>query len=358
MAFFEASLFRLLGSVADMDSSLSNVEPEPGSFSVRRGRGTGIEGGVFDVAAVSFEWLVTGPRPVCVNGSEIAGLPARPVPLDELGAVLVAEECTQAVRDAAWTYLITRARTERGTWTVACVGLALPVLLSVAAALTKGFRGDKHDIHADVLTGFLQGLNEVDLDRPAILARLRWVAFRCGYLALREALDGPLLTEELDELSARSARFRSAPPHRLGGHPEALLMAAVRDGVLTLEEAALIWDTRFGEVPIEDAGGPLGRAGWAIRKVRSRAEQRLVSDMIGNEDNPAGSLSRIRQAQRSTPAWLRGLPRLADLPVPRTGPRSDIASRGTQLPADPRFCTSRFGSAALAQTGREVNSCD
>ncbi|UUV35966.1 sigma-70 family RNA polymerase sigma factor [Amycolatopsis roodepoortensis] len=352
MAFFEASLFRLLGSVADMDSSLSNVEPEPGSCSVRRG--TGIEGGVFDVAAVSFEWLVTGPRPVCVNGAEIAGLPARPVPLDELGAVLVAEECTQDVRDAAWTYLITRARTERGTWTVACVGLALPVLLPVAAALTKWFSGDKHDIHAEVLTGFLQWLNEVDLDRPAILARLRWAAFRCGYLALREALDAPLLTEELDELAARSARFRSAPPQRLGGHPEDLLMAAVRDGVITFEEAALIWDTRFGDVPIEDAGGPLGRDGWAIRKVRSRAEQRLISDLTGHEDNPAVSVPRVRQASLLIPAWLRCLPRLADAPVPR----SDLASRGTQLPAEPRFHTRRIGSAALAQTGREVNSCD
>ncbi|SDU53503.1 sigma-70 family RNA polymerase sigma factor [Amycolatopsis keratiniphila] len=341
-----------------MDSSLSNVEPEPGSFSVRRGRGTGIEGGVFDVAAVSFEWLVTGPRPVCVNGSEIAGLPARLVPLDELGAVLVAEECAQAVRDAAWTYLITRARTERGTWTVACVGLALPVLLSVAAALTKGFRGDKHDIHAEVLTGFLQWLNEVDLDRPAILARLRWAAFRHGYLALREALDAPLLTEELDELSARSARFRSAPPQQLGGHPEDLLMAAVRDGAITLEEAALIWDTRFGDVPIEDIGGPLGRDGWAIRKVRSRAEQRLISNLTGHEDNPAGSVRRVRQAPLVIPAWLRCRPRLSDAPVPRTGSRSDLASRGTELPAEPCFHTRRIGSAALAQTGREVNSCD
>ncbi|WP_020637882.1 hypothetical protein [Amycolatopsis alba] len=313
---------------------------------------------MFDVAAVSFAWLVTGPRPVCVNGAEIAGLPARPVPLDELGATLVAEECTQAVRDAAWTYLITRARTERGTWTVACVGLALPVLLSVATPLTKGFRGDKHDIHADVLTGFLQWLNEVDLDRPAILARLRWAAFRRGYLALREALDGPLPTEELDELSARSARFRSAPPQRLGGHPEDLLMAAVRDGVITLEEATLIWDTRFGDVPIEGTGGPLGRAEWAIRKVRSRAEQRLISDLTGHEDNPAGSVPRVRQAPLSIPAWLRCLPRLADAPAPRTGPRSDLASRGTTLPAEPRSHTRRIGSAGLARTGREVSSCD
>ncbi len=338
-----------------MEPSVSNVEPEPDSVSVRRG--TGVEGGVFDVAAVSFKWLVTGPHPVCVNGAEIAGLPARPVPLDELGARLVAEECTQAVRDAAWTYLITRARTERGTWTVACVGLALPVLLSVATPLTTGFRGDKHDIHADVLTGFLQGLNEVDLDRPAILPRLRWAAFRHGYLALREALDAPLLTEELDELSARSARFRPAPPQRLGGHPEDLLMAAVHDGVITPDEAILIWDTRFGDVPIEDTGGPLGRAGWAIRKVRSRAEQRLVSDLTGHEDNPAGPVPRVRQAPLLIPAWLRCSPQLADAPVPRTGPRSDLTSRATQLSAGPRFHTRRIGSAALTQTGREANSC-
>ncbi|QFU86760.1 hypothetical protein YIM_07745 [Amycolatopsis sp. YIM 10] len=341
-----------------MDSSLPKVEPEPGSFSVGRGRGRAGYGGVFDAAAVSFEWLVTGPRPVCVDGAEIAGLPARPVPLDELGGLLLAEDCTQAVRDAVWAYLITRARAERGTWTVACVGLALPVLLSVAAALTHRFRGDKHDIHAEVLTGFLQWLGEVDLGQPAILARLRWAAFRCGYLALREALDGPLLTEELDEIAAKTARFRSAPPQRLGGHPEVLLMAAARDGVITTEEAALIVDTRFGEVPIDAAAAPLGRGEWAIRKVRSRAEHRLIDDLTARQDTPAVTLFRARQARRLAVTGLRGVPGILEVPATRSRARSGTATRAPRPPAAPRSRAFRIGSGALAGTSREAGSCD
>lgn len=37
-----------------------------------------------DTARDAFQWLVTGPEPMAVQGARFAGLPRRRVPLDEL----------------------------------------------------------------------------------------------------------------------------------------------------------------------------------------------------------------------------------------------------------------------------------
>ncbi|WP_414944845.1 hypothetical protein [Amycolatopsis sp. cmx-11-32] len=165
-----------------MDLSLPENGPEAGVLSAP---------GVLDTARTAFDWLVTGPHPVALDGRDIPGLPPRLVPLDELGLLMLAKDCAQRTRDAVWARLITRSRRDGGTWTVACVGLALPVLLPIATRLTRRFRGEVHDIHAAVLAGFLSELCEVDLARPVILVRLRWAAYRAGHTALRESLDSP-----------------------------------------------------------------------------------------------------------------------------------------------------------------------
>ncbi len=77
-----------------------------------------------DAARSAFEWLVTAPHPVSVDGRLFAGLPARRVPLNELRDRLLRRSCTQALRDSAWAHLVLLARTEGGTWTVGAVGVA------------------------------------------------------------------------------------------------------------------------------------------------------------------------------------------------------------------------------------------
>ncbi|MFC3454344.1 sigma-70 family RNA polymerase sigma factor [Amycolatopsis speibonae] len=224
---------------------------------------------VFAMARSTFGWLVTGPDPVSVDGREIPGLPPRPVPLDELGALLRADGCAQATRDAAWTYLITRARAERGTWTVACVGMALPALLRAATSVTRHFTGDRHDINAAVLTAFVQELDEVDLARPAILARLYYVAFRAGLLALDDAVGKPIPAGDLV--------FNALRPPPPEGHPELVLEAAVHAGAITAEQAALISETRLGDTTLADAARSRGLRYRTVQKGRARAEARLVT---------------------------------------------------------------------------------
>jgi len=79
-----------------------------------------------DAARSAFEWLLTGPSPLAVDGRRFTGLPARSVPLDELRGRLLDRRCPQPLRDAAWAHLIGLSREEGGKWTVGCVGLALP----------------------------------------------------------------------------------------------------------------------------------------------------------------------------------------------------------------------------------------
>ncbi|WP_245788630.1 sigma-70 family RNA polymerase sigma factor [Amycolatopsis marina] len=332
---------------------------------------------VFAMARSSFAWLVSGPDPVSVDGREIPGLPPRPVPLDELGTLLLAADCDQVTRDAAWAYLITRARGEGGTWTVACVGLALPVLLRVAAIVTRRFTGDTHDLNAAVVTGFLAELREVDLVRSAILARLYYAAYRAGRLALHEAVGGPIPVADVG--------FDSAPPPRPEGHPDLVLAAAVQAGAITVDEAGLISETRVGETSLAEAAQARGMSYKATAKMRERAEPRLADyltelsadaptpspdEQSNSPAPPRGRRVPIRppRTERTTSTRrtrLRNVTRAAAAaenkgrsPVSHNGPKSRIASRGTRLPADRRSRARRTSSGPAARTSREVRSCD
>ena len=95
-----------------------------------------------DAARTAFEWLITGPHPVSVDGRLFPGLPARRVALDELRDLLLERGCSQALRHAVWAHLVLRSRTEGATWTVGCVGVALPALTTTATKLSAKFVGD------------------------------------------------------------------------------------------------------------------------------------------------------------------------------------------------------------------------
>ena len=229
-----------------------------------------------DAARAAFEWLVTGPHPVSVDGRLFPGLPARRVPLNELRDRLLRRRCPQTLRDAAWAHLVLLARTEGGAWTVGAVGVALPALTSIAAALSAKFAGDPSDIHAAVLAGFVAELGEIDLRRPRVMLRLRWAAYRAGHTAVREALDAPVPSGH---------GFRSTMPPPPWGHPDFVLARAVADGAITSTEAELIGSTRLEGVPLADAAAERDLSYEAAKKARLRAEQgddaalvRAVSD--------------------------------------------------------------------------------
>lgn len=221
-----------------------------------------------DTARDTFTALVAGPDPLAVNGRLFTGLPERPIPLDELRDLLLRPGCPRRTRDAVWRHLVLRSRVEGATWTVACVGVALPALASVGGWLAARYPGDRADIHADVLTGFLSGLATVEVREPGVFPRLRWAARRAGIAALHAALDAPVPTR---------TGYRSSPPTPPAGHPDLVLARAITEGVLTRTEADLIGATRLEEVRLTAWAGEHGTGHQFASRMRARAENRLLA---------------------------------------------------------------------------------
>jgi hypothetical protein len=98
-----------------------------------------------DSARTAFDWLVTGPHPVSIEGRSFPGLPRRPLPLNEVRDRLLHPRCPQSIRDAVWAHLVLRSRTEGATWTIGCVGVALPALTRIAATLSARFAVARHE---------------------------------------------------------------------------------------------------------------------------------------------------------------------------------------------------------------------
>lgn len=221
-----------------------------------------------DTARDAFTALVTGPDPLAVNGRDLPGLPDRAVPLDELRDRLLDRRCGASTRDAVWRHLLSRARGDGAPWMVACVGVALPGLASTARWLAARFRGDRADIHAAVLSGFIEALSELDPRDPGVFIRLIWQARRIGQAALAESLNAPIPSATV---------FESRAPRTPYGHADLVLARAVGDGVLTPAEADLISATRLGEDSVTEWAQAHDRSVHAVAKARERAEHRLAA---------------------------------------------------------------------------------
>jgi hypothetical protein len=351
-----------------MTTSEPDTEPEFRDFFLRRTPVFITEPAVFDTAHTAFEWLVTGPHPVALDCRPIPGLPARLVPLDELGSLLLNKDTPQPLRDAAWAALVTRSRTDGGTWTVACVGLAQPWLVQVAARLSRSAQGEAHDIQAAVMTGFLEELTTVDLDRPRIVVRLRWSAYRAGCAALRETLcaaspvgnpSDEQMQELLAERAAPASGFRSCPPPPPSTHPELALLQAVDAGVISAQEATLIGATRFGELSLAETAHARGQTYEAAKKARQRAESRLAAHLRAEATPDAPG--RRRASATPTSSRLHTVADRGPKPAPESRrsmvpnvPGIGVGDRGLsrRAPSPPRRRAARPGAA------REVLSCD
>ncbi|MFF5992281.1 MULTISPECIES: hypothetical protein [Prauserella] len=232
-----------------------------------------------DTARDAFGWLVTGPKPMAVDGARFVGLPRRPVPLDELRDRVMSKQCPHRTQDDVWAHLVLRSRAHGGAWTVACVGMALPSLASSSRWLAARYPLDRADVHAAVLAGFVQALATVDLTDPGIIARLHFAARRAGQAALEASLDAPL---------PAGSGYHSAAPRPPYGHPDLVLARAVGEQILTPAEADLISATRLGETSVTDWAQAHGAALKTAFKARDRAEDRLVTwlrDQLADTDS-------------------------------------------------------------------------
>lgn len=238
------------------------------------------------IARTAFDLLVTGPAPLRLDGRGYAGLPDRELRLDELRSRLLASGCPRATRDAVWAELVRRSRTVGPAWTIGCVGVALPALTTLATQLCARFAGDRSDVHAEILRGFLDGLATIDVDRPSVMNRLRWQAYRAGHAAVRDAFDAP---------APHGIGGHAAQPPMPAGHPDFVLARAVTAGAITEAEADLIGVTRLEDVALRDWAGEHGLNYVATRQVRSRAERRLVAWLASEHAAPTAPMSGGRE---------------------------------------------------------------
>jgi hypothetical protein len=141
----------------------------------------------------------------------------------------------------------------RPEWVIGAVGLALPGLRTTAGRLALGYGAGIDDLDSEILTGFVAALHTADPDRPAIVKRLLGAASGRAQSPLR-----------LEGLIVHASHAEPLTTPSSADHPDLLLAAAVRAGTCPLTQAA----------------DHLGMSYEAVKKIRQRAEPRLVRALL------------------------------------------------------------------------------
>jgi hypothetical protein len=198
-------------------------------------------------------------------------LPAGRLLLPSLRDLLLRPQTSAATRDAVWRELIRRARADRSAWLVAALGMAMPGLRREVRSLSVNVRGDRDDLESAVAEGFVAELYRVDLTARSLCGRLVRAGRRAGLTQVyRDAAPQPV---------ARSD-FASHPPRAPWGHPDFVLIDAVRCGVLSPREAWLIGLTRLEAVPVDVVARRTGERPNTVVVRRHRAEHRLREAIV------------------------------------------------------------------------------
>src|SRR3984957_11276948 len=140
----------------------------------------------FDTLEGTFDLLVTGPRPLALDGRRVRGLPDRDIALGELKGRLLHPSTPFSVRDAAVGELVARAQQEGGRRSVGLAGGLLPGLRPALWGLSQACPGNAEEIEAETLAAFLAAVAEATPGRARLAARLCWLA-RSGAQRLRGA---------------------------------------------------------------------------------------------------------------------------------------------------------------------------
>ncbi|MER6000818.1 hypothetical protein ABT120_19775 [Nonomuraea angiospora] len=224
----------------------------------------------------SFTLLMQGPQPLAVDGAALGlGLPARPIPVDELRTILLHPSCDRTTRDGVWRHLIEQARAHRGAWMVATVALAAPMLRRLLKTLNEMITAEHEDLEAEMLACFMEALYRVELSWSHPVLRLSRLT-QFGVLRAH-AVDQPeLLSEPEMSDGQRALRYPS-------GHADLLLARAVEAGVITAETAQLIGMTRLDNTSLADYCRARGLLYCTELKRRQRAEARLRQALISGE---------------------------------------------------------------------------
>ncbi|MEU1969685.1 hypothetical protein ABZ541_23775 [Micromonospora sediminicola] len=218
-------------------------------------------------AGRAFTLLVQPPTHVGFDGRGFEGVPDEIVPLERLRTLLLAPQTSVEVRDAVWRELVTRARRDGPAWVVAAVGIAMPGLRHVAGMLAARWRGDTRDLDAELLVGFVERLQSIDLEPPRVVGRLIDAGLRAARKARDADSDAPLVHTDA------TGPIAPIPPW---DHPDLVLARAVAAGVIDADEANLIAATRLEHATLTQAAARIGITPSLASSWRLKAERRLL----------------------------------------------------------------------------------
>ena len=199
----------------------------------------------FDTLEKTFDLLVTGPDPLALDGTPIAGLPDRAVPLGELKARLLHPSTPFSVRDAIVGELVARSQADGGAWTVGLAGVLLPGLRRAVWPLVQACPG--------------KARRHRGRDPRRLLGRRRRLPARPGPPGVAAVLAGPHRRHSgccAPSWPSRPgwAPTRSRPPRPgRGATPTWCWPKRCRAGVIGAADAELIGATRIGDVDLADA---------------------------------------------------------------------------------------------------------
>lgn len=238
-------------------------------------------------ASTAFDAMVAEPRLAALDCDAIAatnergpdlGLPAGRVNLGVLREWLLANPDNFAAKDAVWRALIGLARAAGGDWRLAALGMAMPALVRLAGQVSAGYDGDRHDLDAETVVGFLTALDrETDLDRPAPYASLLMAAFRAAH-ERRVSEAGPVSVPDIEAVAAGPR-----VPHRPYGHPDLLVHRAALLGVIADADVEPFIEVRVAGRAIEPVAERLHVTVDCLRMRLVRAGERLAEALAAGE---------------------------------------------------------------------------
>jgi DNA-directed RNA polymerase specialized sigma24 family protein len=231
-----------------------------------------------DRAAQAFCEICSRTDAPALNGRALGhGLPSRRIGVRELVELLPL--LPPVARDTVWHELVRLARVSGEPWPTIATGLALPGLRTAAARLVRDYSGDPEDLDSELVTAFYEALAQAEVDGPMVCARLRATAYNQVRRMRYSARAYAARARELDALPEASAL-------RQEGHPDFVLAAAIRAGLITREDAELVGASRLEGTSLSAVAKSLGipvTTAWCRRK---SAETRLAAWIKEGKSSP------------------------------------------------------------------------
>jgi hypothetical protein len=230
------------------------------------------------VAQLVFRLSIAEPTDLMLHRRDFAAdlsdhLPDGPLLLCPLRDWLLRADTPGWVRDVVWRELVGRARAG-SSWLVVAMGMAMPGLRREVRGLLSAYGGDREDVESAVAEGFVRELSRIDVDGQGLCRALLRAGRRAGEAQLFQdaAIDAAVWSQ-----------FASRAPQAPYGHPDLVLVDAVRKGVLSREDAWLIGTTRLESVPVGQVAVEAGQLPNTLLVRRHRAELKL-RDAIATGD--------------------------------------------------------------------------